>query len=153
MTAAVNAPDTVVLTPSPAEIEPTDFLDANVLLRYFIRDNPAFTGRATALIEGERMFRISVIVLAEVGFVLTKFYKIERARAVDALIDLLNRENIETHEIATERAIRALLLCRPSGRISFADALLWAVARDAAPARVWTFDEKFPVEGIQVEQP
>jgi hypothetical protein len=26
-----------------------------------------------------------------VGFVLTKFYKVERVRAVDALIDLLNR--------------------------------------------------------------
>jgi len=87
------------------------------------------------------------------GFVLTKFYKVERARAVDALVDFLNRENIEAHEIRTELAIQALQLCRPSGRVNFVDALLWAVARGAALARVWTFDEKFPADGIQVRQP
>jgi predicted nucleic acid-binding protein len=153
MRAAGNAPVREVLTLSSGTIEPTDFLDVNVLLRYFVQDNPAFTARATALIESERTLRISVVTLAEVGFVLTKFYKVERVRAVDALIDLLNRENIETHEIPRERAIEALLLSRPSGRVSFADALLWAIARSASPAQVWTFDEKFPTDGIQVQQP
>jgi predicted nucleic acid-binding protein len=94
-----------------------------------------------------------VVTLAEVGLVLTKFYKVDRARAVDALIDFLNRENIGTHEIRTELAIQALQLCRPSGRVNFADALLWAVARAAPLARVWTFDEKFPKDGIKVQQP
>jgi hypothetical protein len=61
------------------------------------------------------------------------------------------QENIETHGIGTELAIQALQLCRPSGRVNFADALLWAVARAAAPVRVRTFDEKFPMDGIKVQ--
>jgi hypothetical protein len=69
------------------------------------------------------------------------------------MIELLNRENIEVHEVSNEVAIQALLLCRPSGRINFGDAMLWAVARDATPARVWTFDGGFPSEDIEVRRP
>lgn len=139
--------------PPVGEAGTEDFVDTSILVRYLIQDDTALTARATRLIESERTLRVSVLTLAEVGFVVTKFYKIERARAVDALIDLLSRENLKTHEIDTDLAIEALILCRPSGRVSFADALLWAVARSNAPARVWTFDERFPTDGIQVSGP
>jgi predicted nucleic acid-binding protein len=69
------------------------------------------------------------------------------------LIDLLNRENIDTHEVPTEVAIQALRFCRPSGRVNFGDAMLWAVARASAPARVWTFDRRFPADGIERWEP
>lgn len=137
----------------PGESSPLEFLDTNTLARYLIRDNPAMTERAAALIDSDRSLRISVLVLAEAGYLLTSFYRIERARAVDALIDLLNRENIEAHEIATDVAIQALRLCQPSRRVSFADALLWAVARSVAPARVWSFDTRFPTDGIELREP
>jgi predicted nucleic acid-binding protein len=153
MSAVGAGPETPRPAVQSAAIEPEEFLDTNILLRYFIQENPTLTARAMTLIESERALRISVVTLAEVGFVLTKFYKVDRARAVDALIDFLNRENIEAHEIGTELAIQALQLCRPSGRVNFADALLWAVARAAPLARVWTFDEKFPTEGIHVQHP
>src|SRR6266511_3449456 len=102
-----------------------DFLDTNTILRYLIQDHPDQTQRAGHLIEGDTPLRISVVVLAEVGFVLTKFYRLERGLAVDTLIELLNRENIEVHELENDLAVQALLLCRPSGRVNFADALLW----------------------------
>jgi predicted nucleic acid-binding protein len=141
------------LSSQPEGREPLDLLDTNVLVRYFIREDSELTDRAAALIESERALRICIVTLAEVGFVLTKFYQIDRTMAVDALINLLNRENITTHEIDTDLAIQALRLCRPSGRVNFADALTWATARAAPRARVWTFDTKFPGQGIQVEQP
>jgi hypothetical protein len=53
---------------------------------------------------------VSAITLAEVGYVLTRVYMVDQQQAVDALIDLLNRDNIKTHEIATERANQALQL-------------------------------------------
>jgi predicted nucleic acid-binding protein len=137
--------------PSPGG--PVEFLDTNAIARYLVEENPEMTARAATLIDSERSLRISVVVLAEVGYLLTKFYRIERARTVGALIDLLNRENVETHEIGTELAIQALRLCEPSGRVSFADALTWAVARLSAPARVWSFDTRFPTEGIDVREP
>ena len=40
-----------------------------------------------------------------------------------------------------------------SARVSFADAMLWAVARSAgAAARVYTLDARFPASGIDVRR-
>jgi predicted nucleic acid-binding protein len=153
MTARESTPRTPSLPDPTGESRAVDFLDTNTLARYLIRDNPSMTDRAAALIDSNRPLRVSVVVLAETGYLLTSFYRIERARAVDALVDLLNRDNIEAHEIETDLAIHALRLCQPSGRVSFADALMWAVARSAAPARVWSFDVRFPAEGIELREP
>ncbi len=140
------------MTPgSPADA--TEFLDANAILRYLLADHPEHCARSQALIESERSFRISLITLAEVGHVLTRTAGVPRSDAVDALVQLLNRENLETHEAERDVVIQALDLCRPSGRVNFADAMLWAVARTATPARVWTFDERFPADGIEVRRP
>ena len=130
-----------------------EFLDTNTLVRYLTRDDAAMAGRAAALIDSDRRLRLSVLILAEAGFVLRRVYGIAREAVIDGLIHLLNRSNIETHEIDTDLAIQALRLCRPSGRVNFTDALLWAVARASAPARVWSFDERFPVNGIEVQRP
>ena len=130
-----------------------DFLDANPVLRYLLGDHPDHTPRSQALSESERPFRLSIITLAEVGYVLTRVARVPRADAVDAMIELLNRENIEVHEVRTEIAIQALLLCRPSGRVKLGDAMLWAAASAAAPSRLWTFDERFPRDGIELRQP
>jgi predicted nucleic-acid-binding protein len=130
-----------------------EFLDTNTLVRYLVRDDPGTATRATGLIESERSLRVSVIILAETGYVLTRVYRVGREEVVDVLIEFLNRENIAVHEFASDLAIQALRLCRPSGRVNFADALLWAAARAATPARVWSFDERFPVEGIELRAP
>lgn len=109
--------------------------------------------RAAALFESDHRLRVSVLIVAEAGFVLTRVYRIGREQVVDAITDLLNRENVQVDEIETDLAIQAPRLCRPSGRVNFADALLWAVARAAAPARVWSFARRFPADGIEVQQP
>lgn len=46
--------------------------------------------------------------------------------------------------------LKALLLCGPSGGVSFADALVWAAARSEADAAVYSLDERFPDDGIRV---
>jgi len=129
------------------------FLDTNSIARYLVRDEPEHARRAAALIESDQPLRISIVVLAETAFVLSRLYRISRKDVVDALTRLLERQNIEAHEIGTELAVQALSLSRPSGRVNYPDALLWAVARQAANACVWTFDERFPADGIDVQSP
>jgi predicted nucleic acid-binding protein len=131
----------------------TEFLDANPILRYLLNDVSEHAPRARALIESERRFRVSVVTLVEVAFVLLRTYRTPREQIVDALVELLNRENIEAHEIDTVLAIEALMLCRPSGRVNFGDAMLWATAHSSAPARVWTFDANFPGDEVEVLAP
>lgn len=130
-----------------------EFLDANIIVRYLMADVPQLASRAAALIEADQTYFVSTLALAEVGFVLTRLYNIERAQSVDVLIDFLNRANISVFGLDKGAAIEALHLCRPSGRMSFVDAIQWAIARSAAPSRIWTFDARFPAAGIQVEAP
>jgi predicted nucleic acid-binding protein len=128
-------------------------LDTSVIARYLVGDEPTMAARAAALIDSDRHLRISVIVLAELGFLLTRFYRIDRSRVVDTLVSLLGRANIEAHEVPTDLAVEALRLCAPSGRVSFADAMLWATARCAGDMGVWTFDRGFPGDGVRRQEP
>lgn len=125
-------------------------LDTSVLLRYLTRHPPELALRARELIEGEPELLLSEIALAEAGYVLTSFYRVERASVVDALQSLVQRRNVRLVNLPKPIALQALALCRPSRRVSFADALLWAQARTLGVSRVLTFDRKFPSDGLEL---
>ncbi|WP_456409589.1 PIN domain-containing protein, partial [Oceanithermus sp.] len=63
------------------------------------------------------------------------------------------KEKLQLLDLPKEEAILALLLARPSGRVSYADALLWAAAKNHGAERLYTFDERFPADGLEVVQP
>jgi predicted nucleic acid-binding protein len=130
----------------------SDFLDANVVIRYLTDDPPEMAARAAALIEGGTELTITPLILAEVAYVLTRVYRRERSSTVQALIDLILRSNILVHGLQTDLAVEALDMCRPSGRVGFADALLWAEARTTG-GTVHTFDERFPERGVPINRP
>ena len=69
---------------------------------------------------------------------------------VDGLIALLSKANIDTFRLDKDLVLAALLLCWPSGRVSIADALVWAAARSEASAAVYSLDGRFPDDGITV---
>jgi len=124
-------------------------LDASVLVRYLTGDPPEDADEAARIIESEEFREIAPVTLAEVGFVLTSVYKVPRDKAVDELVRLLQKRNLSVIGLDKGLALQALLLCRPSGRVSFADALVWATAR-ATTSPVYTFDQRFPGDGIEV---
>jgi predicted nucleic acid-binding protein len=129
------------------------FLDASVLVRYLTDDLPEMAERAERLIESEAELWITETALIETAYVLLRTYGLARADIVDLLVDLLQRQNVTVHQLDKRLVITALLLCRPSGRVSFGDALIWAVARHAGPSIVYSFDRRFPADGLEVRQP
>jgi predicted nucleic acid-binding protein len=129
---------------------PPPLLDTSVLLRYLTRQPPELALRARELVEGEPELLLSEIALAEAGYVLTSFYRVERASVVDALQSFVQRRNVRLVNLPKPIAVQALALCRPSRRVSFADALLWAQARTLGVSRVLTFDRKFPSDGLEL---
>jgi predicted nucleic-acid-binding protein len=136
---------------SAGSLDDPAFLDANIVLRYLTQDSTVLAGRARQIIEDHPSLRITEGILAEIAYVLVRVYQVPRAEVVDALIALLRRSNIQVHQIDTELAIQALSLCRPSGRVSFADAMLWAVARSTgARTTLFTFDARFPDAELDV---
>jgi predicted nucleic acid-binding protein len=124
-------------------------LDSSVIVRYLTGDSPRLASRAARIIDGSRRLAVTDVVLAETAFVLSSVYGVPRAIVVDSLVDLLQKRNIAVLHVDKGAVLQGLLLCRASKRVSFADAMVWAAARTVR-ADVYSFDERFPREGLVV---
>src|SRR5713226_9097788 len=129
------------------------FLDTSVLVRYLTADPLDMARRAAQVIETGTELRVTETALNETAHALRHFYGLTREEAVDLLVALLQRSNIAFHSLDKTIVIGALLLCRPFGRVSFGDALIWAAARSLTPSSVYSFDQRFPTDGITVLLP
>ncbi len=129
------------------------FLDTSVIVRYLTDDPPEMADRATQLVESAGDLCLTETALNETAHVLRTVYGLSREEVVDLLVALLQRSNIVFHSLDKATVIAALLLCRPSGRVSLGDALIWAAARSFVPSAVYSFDRRFPRDGIEVRQP
>ena len=126
------------------------FLDTSVIVRYLTGDSPELADRAASIIEGENRLWITDVVLAEVAHVLMSVHQLSRVLVVDSLVALVQKQNISIYALDKGLVLQALLMCRRSGRVSIADALIWASARSAGSEIVYSFDQRFPSDGLEV---
>jgi predicted nucleic-acid-binding protein len=117
-------------------------LDTNVLVRFVTRDDAAQSRRADEIIanltENEPGF-VSVIVMAELAWVLERAYnysKAEIARAIERMLQ------IEVLQIECEQQVLTAMIALKRGRGSFADALIGELAFRAGCSHIVTFDRK-----------
>ncbi len=136
---------------SPAPL--SEFADTNVVLRYLTGEPEDQGARARALIDSERIIIVTEVVIAEAGHALEKHYDLSRERTVDVLVEFVRKQNVCVHRADRDTIAEALLLCRPSRRVSFGDAMIWAAVRSSMPARLRSFDIRFPREGVEVVEP
>lgn len=105
-------------------------LDANVLVRFLVQDEPKQCLAATALFakaeQQELVLHLDALVVAEAVYVLNGYYNQRRSDVVSALLAIVQNAGIQTAE--RELVIDAL---RRFGAINvdFADA--WLAARSA----------------------
>jgi predicted nucleic acid-binding protein len=123
-------------------------LDTSVVVRYLVRDVPDLAVQAAAIVDSGQPLVLPAVALAEVAYVLMSVYHIARADVVDALIDFVQRPEIDIDDLDRGLVVQGLLLCRPSGRVSIADALIWATARSRGATVIFTFDRRFPSDGV-----
>jgi predicted nucleic-acid-binding protein len=128
-------------------------VDTNVLVRNFLQDDPEMGPSSAGLVDGASEIGISLVALVETAFVLSRRYGVPREEVVDRLVELLRKRNVLVLGVDKDVAASALLLCRPSGRVNYADALINADARAHAVERLYTFEERFPSEGFVIERP
>ena len=128
------------------------FLNTSIVVRYLTGDPPELADRAARIIDEEDELQVTDVVVAETAYVLTSVYKIARDLVVDHLIAFLQKENVGTFALDKSLILHALLLCRPSGRVPFADAMVWAAARSASSKVVYSLDERFPSDGLEVRR-
>ena len=128
-------------------------VDASLLVRYLTGDPPHLAEKAAQVLDGEETLGITEVALVETAYALESAYGVPRKEVVDALLALLRKENLKAVGRDKDLWMRALLLCRPSRRVSFVDALVWAAALASGVRRVYALDARFPEEGIAVGPP
>jgi len=112
-------------------------LDANVILRYLLDDNEEMSKKADELI-GKKEIYIPAEVIAEIVYVLSGVYGIDRKVISEILLNLLNVERIISLDINT---IKNALNYYVEYNIDFVDSLLIGYVKNEH-YEVFTFDKK-----------
>lgn len=112
-------------------------VDANIILRYLLDDDPQFTAKATEIIERETV-HAPFEVIAEIVYVMQGVYNVPRIEICSTLGQFIELPNISTNNspVLTE----ALRLYAQKG-LDFVDALLCAYHRVDGHL-IETFDKK-----------
>ena len=114
---------------------------------------PSQARRAAKLIDGTDELGISLVALAECAHVLRTQYGVEQHDIIDALIGLVQRENVSVLGIRTEPLVEMLVRARSLPGRPIPDAMIVAssVAADALPLA--TFDQDQRRYGIEIRRP
>jgi predicted nucleic acid-binding protein len=124
----------------------TEFLDANVVIRYLTRDNPDQTARATKLLQQVETGEIQVTtcegVLVEIVQVLSskRLYNLPRQRIGAALADVIRLRGLRLLHRPTY--LRALDIYA-SSNLDFVDTLALAHMERAKLQTILSFDHDF----------
>jgi len=106
--------------------------DANAILRYILDDIPEQADIVEEAIK-ERETLVLLEVIAEVIYILTKYYNIERKETVENIINFLNETN-DKNEI-----LRLALKTFSETDFDFVDCVLYA---NSNQYDIFTFDKK-----------
>jgi predicted nucleic-acid-binding protein len=117
-------------------------LDTNVVVRYLTQDDPKQSPIATRFLEdtltAEEPGFISLVVLAEVVWVLVSLYSVDRTGVAEVLTGLLTTEQLRVD--SAEWVWRAKRRYEQS-KADFSDALIFECGLAAACERSVTFDK------------
>ena len=118
-------------------------VDTNVLVRYFVVDDEDQSRRAAEFLErsisADAPGFVSVVVLAELIWVLERNYRFSPNVIVEAIESVLRAEVLF---IDREPEVLAALSAFKAQRGAFADALIGALAAEVGCSHTVTFDKK-----------
>ena len=110
-------------------------IDANVILRYLLEDHAEMRDRAEAMIESGECFTLPEVI-AEVVYVLSSYYQVERAVIRDTLVKLFKKVSVDHPEV-----MEAALDYYAGRNVDFVDGILIARAKLLGET-VFTFDKR-----------
>ncbi len=118
-------------------------LDTNVLIRYFVQDDPVQCKQVNAMFlrspEKGRSFFIADVVITEMVWVLESCYRYSRQQ----IHQLLTRLSIQERFVFAEStSIHSAIHFYGESTLDFADLLIMFQARSAGAKQLASFDEK-----------
>ena len=110
--------------------------DTNAILRYILQDNEEMAGAVEKQIQQHNCF-IPTEVIAEMVYILSKVYSVDKSDIVTAIKGVLSVENVITPDYETvEKGLEAYL----ATNLDFVDCLM--VGYQCNGYTVFTFDKK-----------
>ena len=131
------------------------FLDTNILLRYFTKDDEEKARKALALLQriekGEEKVETSLPVIFETIFTLQRYYKVPRSRIKDLLLLVLRLRGLR---LPAKTLCIAALDIFVKRNISYADAFNAVYMQSKGMTEIYSWDEDFDrIEGINRIEP
>lgn len=119
------------------------FIDANVIVRYFVKDNVRQLQQAQNLIKDIEQSKvcglISLLVVHETVWILENYYDLKRNNFIPAFMQLLALKNIKIIEVKKEVVLNVLVRMQMR-KIDFTDIYLAEIARHR---KIVSFDRDF----------
>ncbi len=112
-------------------------VDANIILRYILKDNELQFGKACSIMEETEVF-IAPEVMAEVVYVLLKVYQVPKKELCEILKMLLMYDNVSTLE---SEVMRKALVLFSQKSLDFVDCILCAYHQVKGDL-IETFDQR-----------
>jgi predicted nucleic acid-binding protein len=134
---------------------PLRFLDTNILLRYFTRDDEVKAQKALALLQrierGDERVETSLPVIFETVYTLQRYYRIPRPQIKELLLPILGMRGLR---LPSKNLCIAALDLFVVHNISFADAFNATYMKARGTTQVYSWDADFDsIEGITRLEP
>lgn len=113
------------------------FLDSNIILRYLLGEADA--PKIAKLLKSNETLIVPDIVVAEVVWTLSRFYKWPKERIVEFLLVLLKNGNIEFNE----NMIFSTLSTYLKYNVRYTDAYILVAMRQSKVKDIYSFDKDF----------
>lgn len=124
-------------------------IDTNLIIRYLVNDNPQKTEEIEIFLRNKIKKILPDIIVAEIVWVLSSFYKLSKISVLEKVRALINIEHVQCNKILLEETISLW----EEYNISFIDSYLAATGKQKH-LKIYSYDEKFDkVKGITRRKP
>ena len=129
-------------------------VDTSVIVRYLVGTPDDQARRAAQLIDDDAIeIGISVVALAECAHVLRTQYGVEHRAVIDALIDLVQRQNVRVVDAQADGLTAMLVRARSMPGRPIPDAMIVAAMTAAGAPTLATFDRDQARYGLPTREP
>lgn len=115
-------------------------IDNNILIHLIVKDDPVKFQTIVKLVDkvekNELSLVIPTVVIAECCWLLKSFYKLDKHRIIEYLLDIVESQNVEVED---EHVINALQMYSQKN-VDFADALI--ASKSNSQLSILTWDKK-----------
>ncbi len=127
-----------------------NLIDTNLIIRFFVNDDPVKVSRVERLLKDSSNHNIIPdTVIAEIIWVLNSYYSLEKQEVIDKVMALIHVDSVECNAFLIGRALKIW----KDNNISYIDSYLAAFA-ELGNMTLYTYDKRLSsIHTISVSEP